>query len=76
MATRGEEPVRPYPRAGETYDSYLYSEHKCRVMSVVDARVTFKWLPPYQYIDEQTAPVNQFVRDFSLSGKPDLSLEG
>ena len=56
----------PYPQPGETYDSRLYPDQQCQVLSVVDAQVTFKWLSPYQYIDEQTAPVNRFVHDFSL----------
>jgi len=59
-----------YPQPGETYDSHLYSNQQCQVVSVVDAQVTFKWLPPYQYIDIQTAPVNRFIHDFSLSPSP------
>ena len=54
-----------YPQAGETYNSRLYPGHKCEVISVIEAQVTFKWLPPYKYIDEQIVPVNQFVQDFA-----------
>jgi len=35
------------------------------VVSVLDAQVTFKWLPPYKYIDAQVVPVNKFIVDFS-----------
>ena len=54
-----------YPQPGETYTSKLYPGHQCEVISVVEAQVTFKWLPPYKYIDEQIVPVNQFVQDFA-----------
>ena len=58
-----------YPQPGVTYDSRLYPGHQCEVISVVDAQVTFKWLPPYKYIDEQIVPVNQFVIDFTPRGE-------
>ncbi len=55
---------RKYPQPGETYESRLYPGHECVVVSVVEAQVTFKWLPPYRYIDAQIVPVNRFVEDF------------
>ncbi len=56
--------LQRYPQAGETYESCLYPGQQCGIVSVIEAKVTFRWLPPYQYIDEQTAPVNQFIVDF------------
>lgn len=58
-----------YPQPGTTYDSRLYPGHQCQVISVVDAQVTFKWLPPYRYIDAQIVPVNKFILDFVPSGE-------
>lgn len=59
-----------YPRPGATYDSRLYPGQQCEVISVVDAQVTFKWLPPYRYIDEQIVSVKQFVIDFIPCADP------
>jgi len=55
-----------YPTPGDIYQSRLYPGQSCRVISVVDAKVTFSWMNGYDHIDRQTAPVNQFVRDFEL----------
>ena len=60
-----------YPQPGVTYDSRIYPGQQCQVISVVDAQVTFKWLPPYKYIDEQIVPVNQFILDFTPCGETD-----
>ena len=56
-----------YPQPGEKYESVLYPGQLCEVLSVVEAQVTFRWLPPYKYIDEQIVPVNQFIEDFSTT---------
>ena len=62
-------PPPKYPQPGVTYDSRIYPGQQCQVISVVDAQVTFKWLPPYKYIDEQSVPVNQFILDFTPCGE-------
>jgi len=63
-----------YPQPGATYESCLYPGHQCRVLSVLNAQVTFKWLAPYKYIDEQVVPVNQFIVDFTLCGESGQAL--
>ena len=55
-----------YPAPGDLYHSRLYPGQICRVISVIDAEVTFSWLNSYAHIDQQTARVNQFIQDFDL----------
>ena len=55
-----------YPEAGDIYQSRSQPGNRCMVVSIVEAQVTFKWRPPYSYIDEQVVPVSKFIRDFDL----------
>jgi hypothetical protein len=56
-----------YPRAGEQYESLLYAGERCRVLSVMDAEVTFEWVGRFAHIEPQKVKVARFVRDFSLA---------
>ena len=56
-----------YPMPGELYDSLIYPGQRCRVVSVLDAKVTLQWLGQFAHISQQTVMVNQFVQDFSPS---------
>ena len=66
-AKSNERMLLKYPIAGEVYRSRIYAGQNCRVVSVLDALVTFEWLGRYEHVDRQTAPVNRFVEDFVLS---------
>jgi hypothetical protein len=55
-----------YPKASDLYESELYPGRQCRVMSVSNAQVTFRWLGDYSRIEPQVVPVNRFVVDFKL----------
>jgi hypothetical protein len=55
-----------YPQAHELYESHLYPGQTCRVVAVVNAKVTFQWLGDYARIEPQVVPVNRFVADFKL----------
>jgi hypothetical protein len=54
-----------YPQPGELYTSYLYPGQVCKVLSVLDAQVTFEWVGQYRHVEPQVAPVNRFVVDFA-----------
>jgi hypothetical protein len=54
-----------YPLPGDIYRSNIYPDQTCRVVRVIDALVTFQWIGQYAHIEEQTAPVIRFARDFS-----------
>ena len=56
--------VKKYPLPGDVYESRLFPGEKCRVLTVLEAQVTFKWIDRYQHLSQQTAPVIQFIRDF------------
>ena len=56
---------RKYPQPGEIYESVLYPGQQCKVISVLEAQVTFRWLGHYAHIESQSAPVNQFILDFA-----------
>jgi hypothetical protein len=53
-----------YPKASDLYESLLYPGRSCEVVTVENARVTFRWLGEYAHIEPQVVPVNRFVTDF------------
>lgn len=53
-----------YPKASDHYESLLYPGRSCEVVTVENARVTFRWLGEYAHIEPQVVPVNRFVADF------------
>jgi hypothetical protein len=53
-----------YPQPSEVYECHLYPGRTCRVVSVMNAKVTFQWLGDYERIEPQIVPVNRFVADF------------
>ncbi len=58
--------TRKYPAPGDIYQSRLYPGQTCKVISVLDAQVTFRWTNGYEHIDQQTTSVRQFIDDFDL----------
>jgi hypothetical protein len=54
-----------YPVAGDVYRSSIYPDQVCRVVRVINAIVTFKWLGQYSHIEEQSVTVLKFAQDFS-----------
>lgn len=54
------------PFAGDQYRSNLHPGQTCRVIRVVDSRITFQWLGQYGHIDQQTTSVKQFLIDFKF----------
>jgi hypothetical protein len=54
-----------YPQPGELYSSHLYPGQVCKVVSVVDAQVTFEWVGQYRHVEPQIATVIRFIRDFA-----------
>ncbi len=54
-----------YPQPGDVYESLLYPERVCKVVTVQHAQVTFQWLGEYKRIEPQVVPVNRFVADFT-----------
>ena len=60
--------LQKYPQVGDVYDSRLYPGQTCKVVRVLDARVTFEWVGQYAYVDIQSVPVNRFIEDFTPSG--------
>ena len=54
------------PPASDLYECELYSGRQCRVVSVSNAQVTFRWVGDYARIEPQIVPVNRFVVDFKL----------
>ena len=56
-----------YPQAGETYRSRVYPGQTCKVLSVLQAQVTFEWLGQFQHVEQQRVPVNRFIKDFVLA---------
>jgi hypothetical protein len=54
-----------YPQPGDIYESQLYPEQTCRVVTVQHAQVTFQWLGEYRRIEPQVVPVNRFIADFT-----------
>lgn len=59
-----------YPLPGDIYRSIIYPDQTCRVLQVLNAIVTFKWLGQYEHVEEQTAAVVQFTSDFRHQGEP------
>lgn len=57
--------LRKYPQPGEIYESALYPGQRCKVESVLEAKVTFEWLGQYAYVPRQSVPVNRFIEDFT-----------
>jgi hypothetical protein len=55
-----------YPQTHDVYECHLYPGRMCRVVHVVDAKVTFQWLGEYARLTPQVVPVNRFVVDFKL----------
>jgi hypothetical protein len=55
-----------YPQASDVYECQLYPGRTCRVVHVVNAKVTFQWLGEYARIEPQVVPVSRFVVDFKL----------
>ena len=54
------------PFAGDKYSSTLNPKQTCRVIRIIEGRVTFHWLGDYTYIDQQTTTVAQFMIDFQF----------
>jgi hypothetical protein len=59
-----------YPQPSDVYECHLYPGRTCRVVHVVDAKVTFQWLGEYERLAPQIVPVNRFVTDFELVESP------
>lgn len=54
------------PFAGDQYRSNLHPGETCKVIRVVNGRVTFQWLGEYAHIDQQTTSIKQFLIDFQF----------
>ena len=54
------------PFAGDRYRSVLYPGQLCKVIRVIEGRVTFQWLGQYAYISQQSTSVKQFLSDFEF----------
>lgn len=54
------------PFAGDQYRSKLYPGQSCKVMRIIEGRVTFQWLGQYAHIDQQTTTIAQFLLDFEF----------
>ena len=57
-----------YPQASDVYECHLYPGRTCRVVTVVNALVTFQWLGDYARLAPQVVPVNRFIIDFKPVG--------
>jgi len=57
-----------YPQTHDVYESRLYPGQSCRVVQVVNAQVTFKWLGDYARLEPQVVAVNRFIVDFKHAG--------
>jgi hypothetical protein len=69
MSIQSHRPVplmSKYPQASDVYECHLYPGRTCRVVDVVNAKVTFQWLGEYARLAPQVVPVNRFVTDFKL----------
>ena len=55
-----------YPQISDVYECHLYPGRTCRVVHVLNAKVTFHWLGEYARLAPQIVPVNRFVTDFKL----------
>ena len=59
-------PMSKYPQVSDVYECHLYPGRTCRVVQVVNAKVTFQWLGEYARLEPQVVPVNRFITDFKL----------
>ena len=59
-----------YPEPGDIYSSYLNQGENCKVISVANGQVTYRWLRDDAFVDIQSMPAKVFLRYFDLRMYP------
>ena len=72
QASAAIEKILKLPITGDKYCSVLHPGQHCKVISVSEDQVHFRWLGTYAYINEQSAAIKDFVTDFQFcEAKPE-----